>query len=197
MEILGIVVLGIILFRIASAEVNPQFNLLDRKRVDQNIELHSLFGEHIVWKSEEVNVEDFITKFEGFRKCAYKDLGGGYSIGYGTRARSATECITERTARLRLREKVLWVKDMLHLKFPKLNHNQLVVLTDVVFNVRPKNLGYIYKQVAIDHPVRQEKELTYALYQMSCSRQTPTSPCIHHTGLLKRYNERIKLFFNK
>ena len=172
------------------------FKIKDRPLLDR-YKLKSLFEKQIEWESDQVRHEDFIAKFEGFEPCAYKDLGGGYSIGYGTKAKSATECITEKTAKLRLREKIIWIDGMLRKKFPKLNHNQRVVLTDVVFNVRPKNLGYIYHQVAIAHPVRQEKELTYALWQMSCSRITPTSPCVHHGGLFKRYNARIKLFFNK
>lgn len=79
---------------------------------------------------------DFIKKAEGFRPNAYWDYKQ-YSIGYGTKANSATEVITEAEGEARLRAEIAKADALVTSKFPNLPKGQHQALLDLTYNAGP------------------------------------------------------------
>lgn len=79
---------------------------------------------------------NFIKKMEGFRATAYWDYKQ-YSIGYGTRATSATETITEAEAEARLRAEIAKADQLVTARFPNLPKGQHQALIDLTYNAGP------------------------------------------------------------
>ena len=79
---------------------------------------------------------NFIKKEEGFRANAYWDYKQ-YSIGYGTKATSSTEVITEADAETRLRTEIAKADALVTAKFPNLPKGQHQALTDLTYNAGP------------------------------------------------------------
>lgn len=90
----------------------------------------------------------FIKKAEGFSAKAYWDYKQ-YSIGYGTKATSANETITEAEATQRLIEEIHKADALVTAKFPNLPLGQHQALIDLTYNAgsgwEEQSLG---KQVA-------------------------------------------------
>lgn len=132
---------------------------------------------------------EFTAKHEGFRECAYYDLGGGWSIGYGTVSYEG-ECITEAEARRRLKFVLQAASEIVHGYTGVIPQDDMTALADTIFNVRPRNYDYILSQY--HHPERK-RELTYALSKMT--RACYKGECTVYGGLKKRFEERINLLF--
>lgn len=78
----------------------------------------------------------FIKKMEGFRANAYWDYKQ-YSIGYGTKANSASEVITEAEATNRLMAEIAAADHLVTSKFPNLPLGQHQALLDLTYNAGP------------------------------------------------------------
>lgn len=76
---------------------------------------------------------NFIKKAEGFRAKAYWDYKQ-YSIGYGTKANSATEVIDEAEGERRLRVEIARADALVTAKFPNLPKGQHQALIDLTYN---------------------------------------------------------------
>jgi GH24 family phage-related lysozyme (muramidase) len=76
---------------------------------------------------------DFIKKQEGFKANAYWDYKQ-YSIGYGTKASSAAEVITQAEAEARLRKEIAAADALVTAKFPNLPKGQHQALIDLTYN---------------------------------------------------------------
>ena len=77
---------------------------------------------------------DFVKSFEGFEAKAYWDYTQ-YAIGYGTKAKSATEVISREEAEKRIKiELIQAANTVLSLVKVPLNDNQLGALTSLAFN---------------------------------------------------------------
>lgn len=76
----------------------------------------------------------FISHYEWFRNCAYPDWPNRYSIWYGTRALSPTECITEEVAISRKMSFVENVLEEIYKKHFLKYHNQRIALTSLLYN---------------------------------------------------------------
>lgn len=79
---------------------------------------------------------NFIKKEEGFKAKAYWDYKQ-YSIGYGTKATSATEVITEAEAEARLRAEIAKADALVTARFPNLPKGQHQALLDLTYNAGP------------------------------------------------------------
>ena len=132
---------------------------------------------------------EFTAKHEGFRECAYYDLGGGWSIGYGTVSYEG-ECITEPEARERLKFVLQAASEIVHGYTGVIPQDHMTALADTIFNVRPINYDYILRQY---HHAERKRELTYALSKMT--RACYKGECTVYGGLQKRFKERIDLLF--
>ena len=121
-----LILLAINTYAIANAE--PQFNLLDRKRV-QPIELHSLF-ENWIWESDYIDrTVDFLVKKEEFNPLCYKDAGG-YSQGYGHKC--IQPIISKNWSRKVLEKEVVRIRKMITRK--NLSTDQLVGIISFLYN---------------------------------------------------------------
>lgn len=90
----------------------------------------------------------FIKKAEGFQPKAYWDYKQ-YSIGYGTKATSATEVITEAEAAARLTDEIHKADALVTSKFPNLPLGQHQALIDLTYNAGSGwEEGSLGKQVA-------------------------------------------------
>lgn len=92
----------------------------------------------------------YIKKTEAFRAKAYWDYKQ-YSIGYGTKATSANEVITEAAAAARLEAEIDKAYKLVVTRFPHIafSKGQLQALTDLTFNAGPGWMdGALGKQVA-------------------------------------------------
>lgn len=76
---------------------------------------------------------DFIKKMEGFRASAYWDYKQ-YSIGYGTKATSATEVIDQAEAERRLRAEIVVADNLVKGTFPTLPKGVHQALIDLTYN---------------------------------------------------------------
>lgn len=90
----------------------------------------------------------YIKKAEGFSAKAYWDYKQ-YSIGYGTKATSATEVITETEATQRLIDEIHKADALITSKFPNLPLGQHQALLDLTYNAGSGwEEGSLGKQVA-------------------------------------------------
>ena len=80
---------------------------------------------------------DFIAAEESFRATPYTCPGGQLTIGYGCTDADvvAKGKITKAEARTVLRKRVEKEINWLHAQAPKLNNNQLVAVTSLLFNI--------------------------------------------------------------
>jgi GH24 family phage-related lysozyme (muramidase) len=76
---------------------------------------------------------DFIKKMEGFRATAYWDYKQ-YSIGYGTKATSATEVIDQAEGERRLRAEIVIADNLVKGMFPTLPKGIHQALIDLTYN---------------------------------------------------------------
>ena len=79
---------------------------------------------------------NFIKKEEGFRANAYWDYKQ-YSIGYGTKANSSTETISEAEATTRLMTEIAAADKLVKDKFPNLPKGLHQALLDLTYNAGP------------------------------------------------------------
>lgn len=131
----------------------------------------------------------FTSKHEGFRSCAYQDLGGGWSVGYGTPSYK-DECISKETAYNRLKYRLDVASKIVHGYTGVIPQKDMTALADTVYNVRPRNYDYILKQY---HKPNRKKELTYALSRMTMACND--GECVVYGGLKKRFQDRLNLLF--
>jgi GH24 family phage-related lysozyme (muramidase) len=96
---------------------------------------------------------DFIKKEEGFKANAYWDFKQ-WSIGYGTKATSSTEVITQAEGEIRLRTEIAKADKLVTDKFPNLPKGQHQALIDLTYNAGPgwenASLGAAVKEQKID-----------------------------------------------
>ena len=103
-------------------------------------------------------VETFIMNEEGFRNRVYKCLGGVKTIGFGTKAKSDDEVITEEEGRYRLRK---YLNDVTYKKIVKYNikitnESQLVSIASFDYNT-----DKLLKIVNSDNTIDCKKILLY------------------------------------
>lgn len=96
---------------------------------------------------------DFIKKEEGFRAKAYWDFKQ-WSIGYGTKANSSSEVITEAEAEVRLRQEIAKADALVTAHFPNLPKGQHQALIDLTYNAgsgwETQSLGKAVAEQKID-----------------------------------------------
>lgn len=93
----------------------------------------------------------FIKKAEGFQPKAYWDYKQ-YSIGYGTKANSAAEVITEAEGTQRLTDEVHKADKLVTDKFPNLPLGQHQALLDLTYNAGPG-----WEEGSLGHAVANQK----------------------------------------
>lgn len=136
------------------------------------------------------DIAQFTKTYEGYSDCAYPDLGGGWSIGYGTVSYEG-ECISEQEAYNRLKYVLEASTNIVHGYTGVIPQEHMTALADTVYNVRPQNYDYVLRQY---HHENRKKELTFALSQMACAWSD--DKCVRHGGLENRFLARINLLFN-
>jgi GH24 family phage-related lysozyme (muramidase) len=94
---------------------------------------------------------DFVKKQEGFKANAYWDYKQ-YSIGYGTKASSATEVITQAEAEARLRKEIAAADALVAAKFPNLPKGQHQALIDLTYNA-----GFGWAEASLGKAVAAQK----------------------------------------
>lgn len=105
---------------------------------------------------------NLIKKFEGFNTKAYGDYGQ-YSIGYGTRAKSPDEVITQEEADTRLRDETSLVSKYIQntIKVP-LTQNQHNALVSFGYNIGVGGIGALAEDInAGNHQRVAERMLTF------------------------------------
>jgi GH24 family phage-related lysozyme (muramidase) len=146
--------------------------------------------------SGEVNEElvNFVKSKEGFKSKAYKDIKQ-YSIGYGTKANSPDEVITEEEADRRLRETLAksqkTVIDFAKQKGYDWNQNQIDALTSFVYNLGPGALNQLTQNGKRTNEQIAENLLKYNKASNNRGR------LVQVEGLTKRRKEELALFTSK
>ena len=117
----------------ANAEVDPVTGEIEPPMEDPDVDMSG-------------DIIDMIASFEGFRSTAYDDFGQ-LSIGYGTKATSKNQTMTEEEARKELTKQVMQARTIVLKAAEKHGYdwseNQIDALTSFTYNLGQGNLNQL------------------------------------------------------
>lgn len=117
----------------ADAEVDPVTGEIEPPTEDPDVDMSG-------------DIIDMIASFEGFRSTAYDDFGQ-LSIGYGTKATSKNQTMTEEEARKELTKQVMQARTIVLKAAEKHGYdwseNQIDALTSFTYNLGQGNLNQL------------------------------------------------------
>ncbi|HMS90630.1 MAG TPA: M23 family metallopeptidase [Candidatus Absconditabacterales bacterium] len=149
------------------------------------------------WYIGEYEAMKFISDFEGFRECAYED-GKQVSIGYGTKAKSSSECITKEEAIKRKTGHIEMLFEHIYKNISFLeNHNQRLSIASALYNLgKGSTIQNIegMNQDQIEKHWRKFNKSPVCRTKKQIEAGVKTAVC---KGLEKRRDIELKEFFKK
>jgi len=140
----------------------------------------------------------FLKSIEGFRSSAYRDIGGGYSIGYGFRTwrgRRVTPAyprhVTEEEAAAELRRQLTTYEEIVRREFNgNIAQHAFDALVSVCYNVGRVNTS-IRAKVRAGRPVGIEDFLTTAVVRSQFSRPLYSRRVREFAMFVGRYEDAL------